>query len=187
MNPLTAIEVCNSALMNMGTAYQINSFNDQDAPSRLCRQFYPQARRQFLGYTELDFSFATAREKLVSVVGYDKGYQMPSNAVRIISIAGDDRRNYRVEGDKIYTDVVDPVLIFIEDDPSLKYYPPDAVEAVTYYLSAKLAISMKQDINLSNSFLQRAEQYCKKVAKADIRNHQKDTYPTFGSEIVGAR
>lgn len=187
MNPLTPIEVCNSALLNIASAYNINSFDDQDAPSRSCRQFYPQARRMFLGYTEHDFSFATARQTLVAINGETNWYQLPSDMVRVVSIDGDERREYYIEGDLIYTEIVNPVIIYIKDDASLKIYPPDAVQAVIFYLASQLAVSLKQDISLSNALLNKAELYCKKVAKSDIRNLRKDEIPDFVSSIVSAR
>ena len=187
MNPLTPIDVCNSALQLIANGYQINSFQDQDSPSRACRQFYPQCRRMFLNYTEHDFSFATTRKALVAIQGKTNWYQLPTDMVRIISIDGDDRRNYYIEGDQIYTEIASPVLIYILDNNELKWFPADAVESLTYYLASKLALAIKQDASLSASLLSRAESYAQKTAKADIRNLRIDQIPVASSDIDGAR
>ncbi|QHJ83828.1 MAG: hypothetical protein [Bacteriophage sp.] len=187
MNPLTPIDVCNSALQQIANGYQINSFDDQDAPSRACRQFYPQCRRMFLGYTEHDFSFATTRQTLVPISGKNNWYQLPSNMVRTISIDGSERREYYIEGDQIYTEIANPVLIYIKDDNQLKWFPADAVESLIFYLASKLALAIKQDANLSNALLNKAEAYARKTAKADIRNLRIDKIPESASEIQGAR
>ena len=187
MNPLTPIEVCNNALLNLGSGYSINSFDDTDSPSRACRTYYPQARRSLLAYDRHDFSFATTTQNLVQIAGKPNWYQLPSDMVRTIAIDGDERRNFYVMRDQIHTEISNPTLIYIADDPSLKWYPPDAVDAVIFYLSAKLAIALRNDQNMSSAFLQMAEAKCQKVATADVRNLRLDSLPTFQSEIIGSR
>lgn len=187
MNPLTPIEVCNNALLNLGSGYSINSFDDTDPPSRACRTYYPQARRSFLAYDKHDFSFATVKANLSQVYGDPNGYQLPSDMVRAVAIDGDDRRNFHIMQDRLYTEIQTPKLIYILDDPSLKWYPPDAVDAVVFYLSSKLAIVLRNDQAMAMSFLQMAESKCAKVATSDIRNLRLDTVPVFSSEIVGSR
>lgn len=187
MNPLTQIEVCNSALLNLGSGYSINSFDDTDAPSRACATYYPQARRQFLAYDRHDFSFATAKSNLVQIYNETGWYQLPSDMVRIVSLDGDERRRFHVMKDRIKTEISNPVLIYIQDDPSLKWYPPDAVDAVISLLSAKLAVALRSDSNMAASFLQIAENRMQKVATADLRNLRLDEYPDFTSSIVESR
>ncbi len=187
MNPLTPIEVCNSALLNLGSGYSINSFDDADAPSRACATYYPQARRQFLAYDRHDYSFATTKSNLIQIYNEAGWYQLPSDMVRIVSIDGDERRDFHVMKDRLNTGISNPALIYIQDDPSLKWYPPDAVDAVIYLLSAKLAIALRSDQNMSASFLQAGEQRMQKVATADIRNLRLDAYPEHTSSIVSSR
>lgn len=187
MNPLTPIEICNSALLNLGSGYSISSFDDVDAPSRACSTFFPQARRKLLSYDRHDFSFATAITDLVQIYGQSNWYQLPSDLIRVISIDGDERRNFHVMKDRIYTEVANPKLIYIQDDASLKFFPPDAVEAVTFYLTSSLATALRNDVVMASSFLQMAEQHCQKVANADVRNLRLDTLPEFSSSIVGSR
>lgn len=187
MNPLTPIEVCNSALLKLGSGYSINSFDDADAPSRACATYYPQARRQFLAYEKHDFSFATGKSKLVQIYGEDGWYQLPSDMIRTISIDGDERRNFYVMKDRLKTDIADPTLIYIQDDPSLKWLPPDAVDAIIYGLASNLAVALRSDQQMAAAFLQIAEQRTQKVATSDLRNLKIDEYPEFTSSIVGAR
>lgn len=187
MNPLTPIEVCNSALLNLGSGYSINSFDDADAPSRACATYYPTARRKFLSYDRHDFSFATAKANLVPIYGESNWYQLPSDMVRIVSLDGDERRAFHVMKDRINTEITNPTLIYIQDDPSLKWYPPDAVDAVIYYLTAKLATALRSDIQMASTFLQMAQSQCQTVATADVRNLRLDEMPSFSSSIAGAR
>lgn len=187
MNPLTPIEVCNSALLNLGSGYSINSFDDPDSPSRACATYYPQARRKLLSYDKHDFSFATTKVSLNKIVDEDNCYQLPSDMIRVVSLDGEDRRNYYIQKDKLYTETSNPVLIYIQDDPSLKWYPPDAVDAVIYYLSAKLASVLRNDTKMANDFNVMAEQQCQKLAYADIRNNRLDSLPEYTSEILSSR
>lgn len=187
MNPLTPIEVCNSALLNLGSGYSINSFDDQDAPSRACATYYPQARRLFLAYQGHDFSFATTKKELVAIFGETGWYQLPTDMVRIVSIDGDQRRNFHIMKDRLYTDLSNPILIYIQDDASLKWYPPDAVDAVIYQLSAKLAIALRADQAMASSFMSMANQKAMEVATADVRNIRLDSIPEYPSSIVGSR
>lgn len=187
MNPLTPIEVCNSALLNLGSGYSINSFDDQDAPSRACATYYPQARRTLLAYQGHDFSFATTQAELVQIANKPNWYQLPSDMVRVVSIDGDERRNFYIQKDKIFTEVANPVLIYIQDDASLKWYPPDAVDAVIFYLSAKLSVALRSDQAMASSFEQMARQKANDVATADVRNLRLDSLPEYSSEIIGSR
>lgn len=187
MNPLSAIEICNAALIYVGSAYSIDSFEDEDPAGRACRIQFPQSRREFLD-NDHPFTFATTRSTLAAVAGVDNCYQLPSDMIKPLSLAGDDNRmNYHIEKDKIYTTASNPTLIYIQDSADLGWFPPKAVTAIQFILASKLSIILSQDEAKARSLQQMALSLISEVAKSDIKNLELPEMIPFESQLYGAR
>lgn|SRR5690606_12935323 len=186
MNPLSPIEICNAALIFVGSGLSIDSFEDEDAASRACRLQFPQSRREFLD-SDYDFSFATTRATLAKIANTDNWYQLPANMIKPICLAGDDRTNFHIERGLLYTTQGAPELIFIEDSADLSWYPAKAVSAVQFILASKLAIILKQDWELARSLQTQAQNLISEVAKSDIGNLELPEFVPYESGLFGER
>ena len=185
-NPLSAIEICNTALMYIGSGYSIDSFEDEDPAGRACRLQYPQSRRDFLD-NDHPFSFATTRKRLAKLTDFDNGYQLPADMIKPLSLADDSRSTYHIERDILYTDSGSPVLIYIQDSPDLTWFPPKAISAVQFILASKLAIILKSDEAKARSLQEMARQLIEEVAKSDIKNLEMPDFTMNESSLLGAR
>lgn len=186
MNPLSAIEICNAALVYVGSGLSIDSFDDEDAASRACRLQFPQSRREFLD-SDYDFSFATTRSTLAPIAGIANCYQVPMDMIKPICLAGDNRTNYHIERDRLYTTEANPTLIYILDTPDLSWYPPKAVSAIQFILASKLSIILKSDEAKARTLQQMAQDLISEVAKSDIGNLELPDLPPYESTLFGER
>lgn len=186
MNPLSPIEICNAALIYVGSGLSIGSFDDEDAASRACRLQFPQSRREFLD-SDYDFTFATTRATLAKIANTENWYQLPANMIKPICLAGDDRTNYHIEKGLLYTTQANPELIFIEDSPDLSWYPPKAVAAVQFILASKLAIILKSDEQKARQLQAQAQDLISEVAKSDIGNLELPEFVPYESTLFGER
>lgn len=186
MNPLSAIQICNSALIFLGSGYSIDSFEDEDPAGRACRIQYPIAVRTFLD-NDHPYSFATTRAYLAPISGRPNWYQLPSDMIKPISLADDERTPYHIEMDKLYTTAANPELIYVVDSQNLAWFPPKAISAIQYLLAANLAIILKQDEKMATTMQQMALRFIDDVIKSDIKNLQMPDIQEYSSSLYEAR
>lgn len=184
MNPLSAIEICNAALIYVGSGYSIDSFDDEDPSGRACRLQYPQSRRDFLD-NDHPFTFATTRAALAQVADVEGCYQLPSDMIKPIALV--DMTEYYIEKDKIFTSATDPVLMYIQDSSDLTWFPPKAINAIQFILASKLAIILKSDVQLAKSLQDMALRLIEEVAKSDIKNLNFPDPVEFTSALMESR
>lgn len=186
MNPLSPIQICNAALIYVGSGYSIDSFEDETAEGRACRLQYPQARRELLD-SDHPFSFATTRKTLAAIANMPNWYQLPSDMIKPVCLADDPRGNYFIERDKLYSSNGVPTLIYIVDDPQLGWFPPKAVSAIQFILASKLAIVLKEDSNLAKDLQNLANMLIAEISKSDIKNLEMPDIPEYQPTLMGVR
>lgn len=185
MNPLSAIEVCNTALIYVGSGLSIDSFDDEDPAGRACRLQYPQSRRDFLD-NDHAFTFATTRAVLAPIADLKGWYQLPTDMIKPICLAAADRPDYHIESDRLYT-TADATLIYIKDSIDLAWFPPKAISAIEFILASKLAIVLKQDTQLAQSLQNMAIKLIEEVAKSDIKNLEMPEAIDYTSSLYEVR
>lgn len=186
MNPLSAIEICNAALIYVGSGLSIDSFEDEDPAGRACRIQYPQSRRDFLD-NDHPFTFATTRATLAPISGIVNAYQLPTDMIKPVCLDDFGASEYFIEKDRLYTEGGTPTLIYIQDSVDLGWFPPKAITAIQFILAAKIAIILKQDFQLAKSLQDMAIRLIEEVTKSDIKNLKMPDVVPFGAALYEAR
>lgn len=187
MNPLSPIEICNAALIYVGSGLSIDSFEAQDPAARACRIEFPQSRREFLD-NDHPFTFATTRTALASIADVPGAYQLPTDMIRPVALAGDgDRMDFYIEQDRLYTSQSGPVLIYVRDSPDMAWYPPKAVTAIKFILASKLAVILKQDGENASRLQRLSMDLVSELIASDIGNLELPEIPPYESSFYSVR
>lgn len=186
MNPLSPIQICNAALIYVGSGYSIDSFEEESPQARACRLQLPQSRREFLD-ADHPFSFATTRKTLAAISSMPNWYQLPTDMIKPVCLANDPRSKYFIERDRLYTENGVPTLIYILDDTDMAWMPPKAITAIQFILASKLAIILKQDATLARQMQQLSAQLISEVTLSDIKNLEMPDIPEYQPSLMGAR
>lgn len=162
----TSVDICNLGLSHIGARAQINSISPPDGSveSGLCARFYPIARREMLEAAA--WSFATKRVALSQVTNVSTvwlyAYAKPSDCVRALRIPpltlieaqqdltlwaedvsriGSERAStqFEIEGDVIYTNEVDAVLIYTTDISDSNKFTPSFVTGLGMLMASYLS------------------------------------------------
>lgn len=162
----TPVDVCNLGLSHIGARAQINSISPPDGSveSGLCARFYPLARREMLEAAA--WSFATKRVALAQVTNTSTvwlyAYAKPSDCIRALRIPpltmleaqrdltlwaedvssiGSERSStqFEVEGDVIFTNEEDAVLIYTADVSDSNKFTPGFVTGLGMLMASYLA------------------------------------------------
>lgn len=104
--PLTAVELCATALVKIG-AEPIAGFEDGTTEAECARRLYPVVRDALLTVHPWSFTLAQASltpEAAMPVADFAHGFLLPADHLRTISVGGDGRGRglvYRVQGERI--------------------------------------------------------------------------------------
>lgn len=105
--------IANAALTLLGERL-ISSIDDNTKTAKLVNERYTPIREDLL--RSHPWNFATQRVELgadatAPVWGFDFAYQMPSDLLRLLTVENPGKREYRVEGRRIVTDISAPLQI----------------------------------------------------------------------------
>lgn len=145
------VALCNIALSHLGNARRVAAIDPPDgtAEADLCATFYPVARDELL--ESADWSFARKREPLALLSTNDSdtwayAYQKPADCIMPRRITtGDstafeqDSENFDCEGDVIYSNKEDAVLLYTRSITDTTKYSPSFQVSFGYLLASYLA------------------------------------------------
>lgn len=145
------VDICNIALSHLGNARRVAAIDPPDgtAEADLCATFYPIALAELLEMA--DWSFARKRATLAPLALNDStvwayAYGKPSDCIvprRVLTNDSSqyelDSENFDSEGDTIYSNKADAVLLYTQPVSDSTKYPPSFTSALGYLLAAYLA------------------------------------------------
>lgn len=146
---VSAVDICNMALDNLGAKPPIVSFDDNTDVARTCKRVYPISRNKVLRAHE--WNCAIARETLAALVdapvsGYSYQYQLPIAplCLRVLNMTNVENAEYRIEGDKLLTDEEECSIRYIREVTNTTEFDPDLIELIALRLAADIAYSITQ-------------------------------------------
>lgn len=184
------VAICNLALSNLGKA-NISSLDEASAEAKACKQFYEHTLNTILqGYPWL---FARKTAALAKVTNTKSNrwlyaYSRPVDCLKIVRIVGElgldylryDKastktggHDYTIEGDLIYTGIDPAYLEYTQEFTDPTKFPPLFVDALSWALSARLAMPLTRDPKLRADALQMARMAHDEAAASDaneVRN-----------------
>lgn len=155
------VSICNLALSYLGDSANMVSIDapEKSTQAELCSRLYPTAVSALLDMH--DWSFATKRKAVPEVpdedgFGWRKVFQLPSDALRIISVKDYLRQeafwhpkasypdyefpqvDFEVKDAKLYTNAENAVVEYISSNTNVSRFTPDFVVALSYFLAHQL-------------------------------------------------
>lgn len=183
----SVVSICNFALSNIGGA-NISALTEASTEARACNQFYEHVRDLLL--QAYPWRFAGKTQSLGQVTNdkagsWEYAYNRPNDCLKIIEIKsaleitgkimGADITSgltafgypYEVENGKIYCDLSPAYLRYTVRLTDPTKFPPLFVEALSWSLSARLAMPITRDISKRNEALQVANMAIGQAQMAD--------------------
>lgn len=158
----SVVQICNMALSHIGSEARVTSISPPDGSveAGLCAVFYDQARTEMLEPGA--WNFALKRETLAALTNdsnvWAYAYAKPSDCMRplrvlrptpgvtvftqdSVALQADDRdsADFDVEGDVIYSNEPDAVLVYVRDVVDTSKFPPSFTGALSFILASYLA------------------------------------------------
>lgn len=207
---VTALDVCNTALSQIGESTVVTSISPSDgsAQADLCQRFYNPAVEELLMMHS--WSFATKRTTLTENATSDvdewaHSYQVPADLGRVLQVLGPDTPDDVIDsatreppahtieqsstGDlALYTNVEDAVLRYATFVYDANKYPSLFVSSLGWLLASKLAgalIKGDQGASEAKRCLQMAQWYVAKAAALD--GTQRNKKPTHSVPWISQR
>jgi len=185
----SVVQICNMALSHIGSEARVSSISPPDGSVEAghCAMFYDLARTELL--EPGNWAFSLKRAPLAEVTnpstGWAYAYAKPSNCLRALRILrpsiavtvftqdlvvdphADDSgsASFDVEGDVIFTNEPDAVLVYVQDVTDSTKFPASFISALSYLLASYLAgpiIKGNEGVRVGDGMRQRA------LALADV-------------------
>lgn len=175
---ITTVQIANLALLRAMTTAQIDDLSEPSKEAQVCNAFMDQCRDLIL--ESHDWPFARKRTALAlsgtAPTGWLYSYAIPADCVRSRSIAdsltvrpADRLIPFVIEGTLIYTNQVDAILVYTTRITDAQRFAPSFADALSYLLSAEIAVPLQLDLKAAERNRQLSEQ--KRLrALADARN-----------------
>lgn len=151
--PTSVIDICNTALLRLGTG-EINSLNEKSKEARYCRRFYDKIRRLVLRSHPWNFAskFAMLAPLVSTFSDYTYAYALPADCLRVLEVvdpqgpvlseteAPRNQIKFVVRGNTLCTNQEDVEIHYISDvtDPNL--FDEQFEDAVAHRLAAEMAV-----------------------------------------------
>lgn len=196
----SAVDIANIALSHLGADAVVTQLSPPDGSVEAghCARFLPIARQAAIA----THSWAFARKRVVLALLTNDStqwaykYQVPSDCLRTRKILAADEldapeRNsalYDREGDAIYTDQPDAVLIYTRDITDTTKYPADFVSGLGMVLAGYLAgplIKGRESISIGDAWM-KAGMNALRAAAAQDANATRET-SNFTAPAISAR
>lgn len=158
----SVVQICNMALSHIGSEARVASISPPDGSveAGYCSTFYDQARTEML--EPGNWNFSLARVALAQVTNastqWAYAYALPSDCMRarrvlrpgqVITVFTQDEVEYspddnnsasfEVEGEVLYTNEPDAVLVYARDVTDTNKFTPSFATALSYLLASYLA------------------------------------------------
>lgn len=183
----TDISICSSALVMAG-ADAITGWGDDTREAEVAKQLYEDAVRDLL--TDYPWRFSMGKVQLARLAdapleGYDYAYQLPGDALSVISVEG-SRSPYEVFGDKLYCDDAE-VKVNYQFRPLEARFPAYFTATLILKLAALFSLALLKDESISDKWEARAGVKLA-VAKARDSQTQRSGKPYAGQyHLVASR
>lgn len=207
----SVVQICNMALSHIGSSARVTSLSPPDGTveAGLCSTFYDQARTEMLEPGAWRFSLKRAALATVTneSTNWAQAYALPSDCMRALRVFPasafltvfnqDDARYspndhdsapYTIEGDVLFANVEDAVLLYVRDVTDTNKFSPSFSAALGYLLASYLAgpiVKGNEGAKLGDSMRQRAMGIAAVSATASA-NASHDTHD-FLPESIGVR
>jgi hypothetical protein len=207
----SVVQICNMALSHIGSEARVSSISPPDGSveAGYCADFYDMARTELL--EPGNWAFALNRVLLAQTTNLSNAwayaYVKPSDCQRplrvlrpnvtvtvftqdIVSAHTDDRDSaaFDVEGDVVFTNEPDAVLVYTRDVSDTNKFTPSFTSALSFLLAAYLAgpvIKGNEGARVGDAMRQRAFNAAELSAAASANASSAETTPQ--STIVAIR
>lgn len=205
----SVVQLCNMALSHIGSDARVSSISPPDGSVEAghCATFYDQARTELI--EPGNWRFAVKRATLAQVTNdstaWAYAYARPSDCLapkRILrpgssltvftqddphySPNDDDSAEFNVEGDVIYTNEPDAVLLYARDITDTTKFTPSFTSALSYLLASYLAgpiIKGSEGTKIGDAMRQRAMALAA-TAEAASANASSTSHEFVPSQLV---
>jgi hypothetical protein len=187
-------QICNMALSHIGSDARVSSISPPDGSVEAghCATFFDQARTELL--EPGSWAFALKRAALAQITNTSTGwlfaYTKPSDCLRPLRVlragSSDDSQgaNYTLEGDTLFTNEEDAMLLYARDVTDVNKFTASFVSALGYLLAAYVAgpiIKGSEGTRVGDAMRQRAMTLIEMSATALANASQSDTEFTASS------
>lgn len=192
---ITDVDVCNMALSNLGNTIPVSSLTEDSVPANLCAIWWTRCLDSFL--EEFPWPFAKKTMALTDLGtppnGWGYRYAYPPDCLsarRVLPGGGDIAENadsrvrFKIAQDGplrvILCDEASVVLEYTRRETRLSLFPPSALEALSWALSARLAPGLTGDTQKGTAAAQTYQYYLlQAMAKASTEGHQAEPESSF--------
>lgn len=157
------VDICNLALTESFCS-EIQSLTAQSREAEVCNRFYNQCRDLLLSNYNWKFNQVRRSLSLSSETppdSWEYAYELPTNCLQPVKIYQTNRNATKqipftvesklsIDEKVLYTDEEDAILIYRKKITVTNMYSSSFIEAFAQLLGAKVAMALKQDINLAN-------------------------------------
>ena len=200
----SVVQICNMALSHIGSEARVSSISPPDGSVEAghCATFYDQARTEML--EPGNWAFALKRQLLAQVTNTSNAwayaYTKPADCQRALRILRpsvavtvftqdriayphtDDRDSapFDVEGEVLYTNEPDAVLVYTCDVTDTTKFPASFVSALSYLLAAYVAgpiVKGNEGVRVGDAMRQRAQALADLSATSSANASSADNVP----------
>lgn len=163
------VDICNYALIKIG-ANTISSLTENSPAARRCSVVYSQQRDYLLrGHF---WNFATKRVQLAELSAapefeWENQFQLPTDFLRVIQIYNDPNAPYKIEGDRILTNLSTLQLVYVYKVTDPNKFDPSFVEALTGAVAKELAYAMAASSQLAERAARDAKEALRRAKTID--------------------
>jgi len=163
------VQLASNALILLGDS-PISSFTEEGAGAVAASNLYESSYLAMLSSHR--WNFATTKATLARLTGTPKNeykykFQLPADLVSLITTY--PASNYKILGDKLYTDAatcdIDYIFKVTEDK-----FPAYFITAFEYYLASRLAVPVTEDLNKADMMVQLYDRESRKARYTDSQS-----------------
>jgi len=169
---ISEVDICNHALIMIGTPQFIVSFDEGSGLANTLKRVYPLARNEVLRLHE--WNCAIARETLAQledtpVSGYSYQYQLPVAplCLRVLNIESVVDVDYRIEGDRLLTNEDSVSIRYVKELTDTTKYSPLLVKTLAAKIAADIAFSVTQLQQVESAMESKFEYYLNRAKGID--------------------
>lgn len=185
-NVASVIDICNYALMRVGTKFSIMSLDEASPEANACKLVFDQALRASLRLHP--WNFASASVSLAEIGGprsdWAYRYALPSDCINALRVMGDSKSSDRVpfeigindtrDGKTLLCDRAAAVLIYTcyVADPTL--YDSSFVDCLSWRVAYEVAMPITADRSIQGQCLQAWQKFIPEAAALDSNEGNAD-------------
>jgi len=148
----TEIEVANIALTKIGSE-RISSLNEATNTARTVNTCFHFVRKQVLSHGVWNFAMKNSTlSKLPTSSNpeFASEFQLPSSCLKVVKLNGQSNIPFRVEGDRLFCDLDEVSVKYIDDIENAGLFAIEFIEAFTHKLAADICFRLTQNQSRAN-------------------------------------